>query len=349
MRCAGEHRLPRADPGVPGALLESRFSRAACETYVNSPRLPPLVCGLQKWNEPKWNEDGLLGCGCGALPQEWARNARFPLPVFCPLDSVQEAREGHLANLTYVKLRKDGRVALLCLLEAGIATWQDFLWSLDATAHVDPSCLAWALRKMEEAWPEQRLAKLSVEQPARWPRLPVSPNLCGPDALGSHLRDAALQQRLAPARLRFRDGGGVLCRGPDPPGAGGGAGALPQVPEDRLPGPPGRHAGLQVRAGRAAAGPPLRARDPGLAAAAPRLGASRGRGGPLPAGAQPAAHRAARHQEDAPCEAHRGAAAGGRRRGAAGLESRTWGWERRPPTTGCAARCATAAASSIGW
>ena len=28
---------------------------------------------------------------------------------------------------------------------------------------------------------------------------------------------------------------------------------------------------------------------------------------------------------------------------------RTWGWERRPPTTGCAARCATAAASSTGW
>ena len=85
--------------------------------------------------------------------------------------------------------------------------------------------------------------------------------------------------------------------------------------------PPGRHAGVQVRAGRAAAGPPLRARDPGLAAAAPRLGASRGPGGPLPAGAQPAAHRAAGHREDAPREAHRGAAAGGRRRGAAGLEN----------------------------
>ena len=41
-------------------------------------------------------------------------------------------------------------------------TWQDFLWSLDATAHVDPSCFAWALRKMEGAWPEQHLAKLSV-------------------------------------------------------------------------------------------------------------------------------------------------------------------------------------------
>ena len=121
---------------------------------------------------------GLLGRGCGALPQEWARQRALSL-AFCPLDSVQEAREGHLADLTYVRLRKDGRVALLArlpyvgegwyakpacahMLEAGIATWQDFLWSLDATAHVDPSCLAWALRKMEEAWPEEHLAKLSV-------------------------------------------------------------------------------------------------------------------------------------------------------------------------------------------
>ena len=36
----------------------------------------------------------------------------------------------------------------------------------------------------------------------------------------------------------------------------------------------------------------------------------------------------------------RGAAAGGRGRGA-------WGWARRPRTTGCAARCATAAASWV--
>ena len=43
-------------------------------------------------------------------------NARFPVAVFCPLDSVQEAREGRLADLTYVKLHKNGRVALLSRL-----------------------------------------------------------------------------------------------------------------------------------------------------------------------------------------------------------------------------------------
>ena len=57
--------------------LESRFSRAACETYVNSPRLPPLVCGLQKWNEDRvcWGVD-VVRCRKNGLA-----NARFPLPV----------------------------------------------------------------------------------------------------------------------------------------------------------------------------------------------------------------------------------------------------------------------------
>ena len=170
--CHECHRLKTSLENSHATALESRFSPAACETYVNSPRLPPLVCGLQKWNEDRvcWGVD-VVRCRKNGLA-----NARFPLPVFCPLDSVQEAREGHLADLTYVKLRKDGRVALLArlpyvgegwyakpacahMLEPGIATWQDFLWSLDATAHVDPS---WALRKMEEAWPEEHLAKLSV-------------------------------------------------------------------------------------------------------------------------------------------------------------------------------------------
>ncbi|CAE7524491.1 pfh1, partial [Symbiodinium microadriaticum] len=42
--------------------------------------------------------------------------------------------------------------------------------------------------------------------------------------------------------------------------------------------------------------------------------------GPLPPGPQPAAHRAARRRQDAPREAHRGTAAGGRGRGAAGVQ-----------------------------
>ena len=66
---------------------------------------------------------------------------------------MEQAREGHLADLTYVKLPEDGRRATFprlpyvgegwyakpaaaYMLEKGIATWSDFAWSLDATAHV---------------------------------------------------------------------------------------------------------------------------------------------------------------------------------------------------------------------
>ena len=67
-------------------------------------------------------------------------NTRFPLPVFCPLDSVP--REGHLADLTYVKLRKDGRVALLARLPYVGEGW----YAKPACAHmleagiVEPGC-----------------------------------------------------------------------------------------------------------------------------------------------------------------------------------------------------------------
>ena len=338
---------------------------------MKSARLPPLVCGLQKWNEDRvcWGVD-VVRCRKNGLA-----NARFPLPVFCPLDSVQEVREGHLADLTYVKLRKDGRVALLArlpsvgegwcakpacahMLEAGVATWQDFLWSLDATAHVDPSCLAWALRKMEEAWPEEHLAKLSVNAliglwarnvdlvylmrtsnnqldghgcqrrqtfvdaagQMRWDHIFVTQLFSNASRrpawdfvmAAEYCAVARIRQMLAEVPMRYLKFLKTDCLG------------LQDLPKKYWPAVERltrlRHptaCRLQVR-GRAAAGPPLRAGDPGLAAAAPRLGASRGAGGPLPAGAQSAAHRVARRREDAPCEAHRGAAAGGRRCGAAG-------------------------------
>ena len=40
------------------------------------------------------------------------------------------------------------------MLEKGIATWNDFAWSLDATAHVDQESVTQALQQMEAAWPE---------------------------------------------------------------------------------------------------------------------------------------------------------------------------------------------------
>ena len=108
-------------------------------------------------------------------------HAKFPAPIFCPKDNVEQAREGHLADLTYVKLREDGRwaafkqlpyvgqgwyakPAVAYMLEKGLATWRDFVYSLDATAHVDQDSVTQALQQMEAAWPEgeEHYAKLSV-------------------------------------------------------------------------------------------------------------------------------------------------------------------------------------------
>ena len=108
-------------------------------------------------------------------------NAPFPLPVFCPLDNIRPANKGHLADLTFVRKKEDrraglagrlpyvgpgwyGKPATAFMLDTGLATWADFEWSLDATAHVSPDCLARALEIMERAWPEgeEHMAKLAV-------------------------------------------------------------------------------------------------------------------------------------------------------------------------------------------
>ncbi|CAE7497464.1 unnamed protein product, partial [Symbiodinium microadriaticum] len=98
--------------------------------YVQSPRPPALVCKLAKCDPDRiCHGVDVVRCRKNALA-----NATFPLPVFSPLDST------------------------------GQATWADFKWSLDATAHVEPRCLAQALEVMEDAWPEgeEHMAKLSV-------------------------------------------------------------------------------------------------------------------------------------------------------------------------------------------
>ena len=57
-------------------------------------------------------------------------------------------------------------MAVEFLLSHGIATWENLLWSFQATAHVDRKSVEELLRIMEEAWPEEvaGLRKLSVNQ-----------------------------------------------------------------------------------------------------------------------------------------------------------------------------------------
>ena len=175
--CLECHRNKTALEFSHATTLESRFSRRAYEAYVESPRLPPLVFKLNS-HKPERICYGIdvVRCRKNALA-----HSKFPAPIFCPKDNMEQAREGHLADLTYVKLPEDGRWATFprlpyvgegwyakpaaaYMLEKGIATWSDFAWSLDATAHVDQESVTQALQQMEAAWPEgeEHYAKLSV-------------------------------------------------------------------------------------------------------------------------------------------------------------------------------------------
>ena len=157
--------------------LEGNHSTTAYQNYAASPRLPPLVFQLQKW-DPERPCQGIDVCRCR---KNGLANARFPLPVFCPLDCIAPAEEGKLADLMWIEMACDHRKGMLdrlpyvgrgwyakpvCayLLEAGLAKWQHFKWSLDATAHVDQQCLEQVLQRMELGWPEgeEHYAKLAV-------------------------------------------------------------------------------------------------------------------------------------------------------------------------------------------
>ena len=280
----------------------------------------PIALGACEFDHSGAGEHRLLQvrgvrdlCELAAAAAAGLRAAEVERGRVCWGVDVVRCRKNGLANalslasvlsfgfLTYVKLRKDGCVALLARLpyvqksQAGVRPHAGGRRRDVAGLLVEPGCRrprGPELPGLGAAQDGGGLARAAPGQAEgqcfdgavylmRTSQQPtVSPNFCGrgrPDALGPHLRDAALQEGIAPACVGLRDGGGVLRRGPDPPDAGGGSDALPQVPEDRLPGPAGfaqevlaggggltrlrtpRHAGLQVRAGQAAAVPPLSA------------------------------------------------------------------------------------------
>ena len=106
--CLECHRNKTALEFSHATTLESRFSRRAYETYVESPRLPPLVFKLNS-HKP---ERICHGIDVVRRRKNALAHARFPAPIFCPKDNMEQAREGHLADLTYVKLPEDAwRVA----------------------------------------------------------------------------------------------------------------------------------------------------------------------------------------------------------------------------------------------
>lgn len=105
-------------------------------------------------------------------------NCRHPFPIFSPFDVVEAAREGCLADLSFIDTGKCqaaeltripylgpgwySKTAVAYMLETGVAKWSDIKWSLDATAHVPAGIFARALRIMDRAWEDPCLSKLSV-------------------------------------------------------------------------------------------------------------------------------------------------------------------------------------------
>eukprot|EP00439_Symbiodinium_sp_Y106_P077640 s3762_g16.t1 len=92
--------------GVPHATtLESRFSRRAYERSWNRPEYRRSSSSSTATSRTTSATD----CRRVECRKNGLAHAKFPTPIFCPKDNVEQAGEGHLADLTYVRLREDGR------------------------------------------------------------------------------------------------------------------------------------------------------------------------------------------------------------------------------------------------
>ena len=160
-------------------LLES--SRAACLESRVSTRPTCRARARRRWSA-SWRSAIPTGSAtawtwCGAARTPWPTQPS-PCPSSAPWTPWSPPGTGtwrtsptwSCTGTTAALLRKlpylgwYSKPAAAYLLETGQATWADFKWSLDATAHVEPRCLAQALEVMEDAWPEgeEHMAKLSV-------------------------------------------------------------------------------------------------------------------------------------------------------------------------------------------
>ena len=130
--CLECHRTKTSLEGNHSTTLESRFCRYVYQNYATSPRLPPLVFQMQKWDLDRPCQ-GIDVCRCR---KNGLANARR-CPSFCPLDCIVPAEEGQLADLMWVEMPCDRRKGVplrggrlvrqpVCayLLEAGLAQWQ---------------------------------------------------------------------------------------------------------------------------------------------------------------------------------------------------------------------------------
>ncbi len=152
-----------------GDPLVSHFGRTVWDAYVLSPRPPPLV-----W-KAKVGEDH-IGCRIADVRRCRKRALEYPVPVFSPLDDIQETGTT-LGDVVFCsKAPKSSCVTMLgytgpgwmhrCqaefLLHHGVITWADLPWKLTASGSLPADIFRKPLRQMEEAWGEAGLAKQAI-------------------------------------------------------------------------------------------------------------------------------------------------------------------------------------------
>ena len=156
--------------------LASFFEKEVWGQYAASPRPPPLVHKLRTVGDLKDLEIAdVVRCRRSALLYNV-----HPIPVFCPLDDIQERTAPVLGDLNFVTKKIPARASLASylgytgpgwqhrvqtewLLHTGVIAWADVSHVLTATAHLPAGLLTEPLKKMEEAWEgEEVLAKFSV-------------------------------------------------------------------------------------------------------------------------------------------------------------------------------------------
>jgi len=149
--------------------LESAFSRTAWDSYVMSPHPCALTFNPREWqDDPALNkmEIDIIRCRRNAL----RHCLSIDIPVFSPLDNIEPATSGQLADFSFVQLHGKsakrcalGKIPFTCtgwyhkiavafMLHHGLITWQDIEYSFNATSKVSASCLEPVLDLMETCW-----------------------------------------------------------------------------------------------------------------------------------------------------------------------------------------------------
>ena len=174
--CSECHSERTMAQGRQDRTLRSAFSPRTWDTYVMSPRPPPLVWSTHKLEEDnELQELDVIRCRYNCMV-----NSSHAFAVYSPLANITPAVSGVLADFSYVaapsrrstlsQLPYIGpgwyhRVACEFMLHHGRMTWCDIMWSFHASSHVDVASVSEPLRIMEAAWKgDQYMAKLSANQ-----------------------------------------------------------------------------------------------------------------------------------------------------------------------------------------